>query len=421
MKKFLSLFLAMLMVCTGFVGCNSQMTTEDTDTHSKDTSSPESSVAPPLSSPDAGFEDANSPAVSVESPEDSTPAPSPSAPDDPSESPSQTNGINTTLTLDELKALWEILKQEQITEGDAISKTEQVEIEQQIKDALAANKDPISDKDVYNVLLIGYDGKASAGYAKNSDTMMIISINFKAKTFTMTSLLRDSYVLIPEIGYNRLNAAYAVKGYPLLKKTIENNFGIVIDNYVALSFSAFVTFYDALGGMDVNITTQKQADILTERMKDYYKAYAPAGYPVKTDPIVVGMNHLDGVQLLIYARDRSSTADTDFGRTKRQRALIGDTVKKMTSMSVTELYDLMELMLPLVTTDIPANECSSLLMKLIASNVFAYKQQSMRIPAENTWQNKTVTIGKTKQGVLSMDLAANTKKFMELVYGIKAD
>ncbi len=409
MKKTLSLLLAFfilsLTVMTVFSGCSPDSAA--TKPHTDNSPSKNEESIPEKSDPNSTV----NPSLPVIAP--SSPNPSDSAAASPSE-PDDTKN-NTNLTLDELKILWQHLKDNQTSENP-ISKEEQQKIEDQIKEAVEANKDPISNKDVYNVMLIGYDYKTVGG-PKNSDTMILISINFKAQTFTMTSFMRDSLVQIPGVGNNRLNVAYAVSGYPLLKTTIQNNFGISIDNYVALTFKTFIDFYDAIGGMDVNITDD-QISYLNKNIPLYYQAYAPEGYDIKTTPIVKGVNHLDGVQLLTYVRNRSTGGSSDFGRTERQRALIGDTIKKMATMSVDELYDLMDMMLPQVTTDIPANECTSLLMKMITRNVFGYTQQSMRIPDSGTWKEAIIVLAGTNQQVLSMDYKENTRRFKKLVYGI---
>ena len=421
MKKVFALFMTCSLLLSCLAGCATVGTTDKGGNSSGGKESPSfsESAGGDVSNPQTPSK-GEEPSPSVSPSDDPTPSGSdtPKPTPTPSPTPSESDDddkVNTTLTLEELKVLWEQLKENQTSE-DPIDPEEQSKIEEQIKDAIEANKDPISDKDVYNILLVGYEEKYADG-AKNSDTMMLLSINFKAKTFTITSFMRDSYVQIPGVGNNRLNVAYAVKGYPLLKTTIQNNFGISIDNYVALNFNAFVEFYDAIGGMDVNITKAELAH-LNKNIPIYYKAYAPKDYPVNLEPLKEGVNHLDGIQLLVYARNRTSGGDADFGRTQRQRALIGATIKKMTSMSVTELYDLMELMLPKVTTDIPPSDCSSLLMKMITRNVFSYTQQSFRIPDSGTWKEKTVRIAGTNQQVLAIDFAENTKRFKKLVYGI---
>lgn len=421
MKKAIAIFAALCMLITCLAGCSTAVGSTDSNPSSGNESAnsqgntPSKNEGTPSADPSTPSNN-QTPSDSQQSPSQSeTPVPSPEP--SPSETPSESDDgkVNTTLTLEELKILWEQLKENQTTE-QPVDPEEQSKIEEQIKDAIEANKDPISDKDVYNILLIGYEEKYNDG-AKNSDTMMLISINFKAQTLTMTSFMRDSYVQIPGVGNNRLNVAYALKGYPLLKATIQSNFGISIDNYVALTFDAFIKFFDALGGMDINITKSELAH-MNKNIPIYYKAYAPSDYPKNLEPVKEGVNHLDGVQLLVYARNRTSGGDADFGRTQRQRALIGSAVKKMTTLSVTELYDLMDLMLPMITTDIPASECSSLLMKMITRNVFSYKQQSFRIPDSGTWNEITVRIAGTNQQVLALDFAENTKRFKKLVYGI---
>ncbi len=54
------------------------------------------------------------------------------------------------------------------------------------------------------------------------------------------SLPRDSYVPIPGHGRNKLNAAYAFGGAPLLVRTVETVTGIRIDHYAEIGFGGFV-------------------------------------------------------------------------------------------------------------------------------------------------------------------------------------
>lgn len=83
---------------------------------------------------------------------------------------------------------------------------------------------PISD-DVYNILLIGSDTRAS-GEVGRSDAMILVSINQKTETIYLTSFLRDCYVNIPGYGNTRLNHAFAYGGPDLLEQTLEQNFKV---------------------------------------------------------------------------------------------------------------------------------------------------------------------------------------------------
>ena len=51
-------------------------------------------------------------------------------------------------------------------------------------------------KYVYNILLIGLDA-TSGNYRARSDSMILVTLNTKAKSVTFTSFMRDSYVQIP--------------------------------------------------------------------------------------------------------------------------------------------------------------------------------------------------------------------------------
>jgi LCP family protein required for cell wall assembly len=401
------------MLLTCFAGCTGGTSTSSgaPDNSTPSASKGESASATPTPTPSPS----GSPSGSDSETPTPVPTPTPTPTPTPSETPSDDPNVNTSLTLEELKLLWEQLKENQTTDTP-IDSEEQSKIDEQIKNAIEANKDPISDKEVYNLLIIGYEDKANNG-AKNSDSMILLSINFKLKTFTITSFMRDSYVQIPGVGNNRLNVAYAVKGYPLLKATIENNFGITIDNYVALTFDAFIKFFDALGGLDINLQ-KNEIEHMNKHIPVYYKVYAPADYPKNLEPVKEGVNHLDGVQLLVYVRNRTSGGTADFGRTQRQRTVMSETIKKMTTLSVDKLYELLELTLPMVTTDVPPAECSSLLMKMITRNAFSFKQQTFRIPDNGTWEEKIVRIAGTNQQVLSLNFAENTKRFKKLVYGV---
>ena len=65
-----------------------------------------------------------------------------------------------------------------------------------------------SDK-VYNLMLIGVD-RRDKSWNGNSDTMILISINYDKQKVTMTSFMRDTWVNIPGVGMRKMNAAFAI-------------------------------------------------------------------------------------------------------------------------------------------------------------------------------------------------------------------
>ena len=85
--------------------------------------------------------------------------------------------------------------------------------------------------------------------------MMIISINTKNKTITMTSLMRDMYIYMAQFDEgNRLNSAYWHGGCEYLEQCIEDYFGIQIDRYARVNFYSFIDIVETVGGIDMEVS-----------------------------------------------------------------------------------------------------------------------------------------------------------------------
>lgn len=198
----------------------------------------------------------------------------------------------------------------------------------------------IDDKDLINILLIGQDRREGEG-RRRSDSMILCSINTKTKEISLVSFLRDTYVMIPG-GYsdNRLNAAYAFGGMPLLTNTIYANFGVTVDGCFEVDFSQFEKIIDTVGGVEINITATE-----AEALKRY--------------GITEGKNLMNGAKALEYSRLRS--IDSDFQRTNRQRNVVLAVFDKCKNLSLNELLDLVNVVLPTMTTNMTNNKIISII------------------------------------------------------------
>ena len=122
-------------------------------------------------------------------------------------------------------------------------------------DMLASNKYKY-DNEIINILLVGSDGRPGEKVSR-SDSMMILTVDNKHKKLKLTSLGRDTYVKIPNHGFQKLTHAYAYGKEKLLIQTIEDNFKLDIQNYAQVDFFSFMDIVDALGGVDVNIKSEE--------------------------------------------------------------------------------------------------------------------------------------------------------------------
>jgi LCP family protein required for cell wall assembly len=172
-------------------------------------------------------------------------------------------------------------------------------------------------------LLVGSDSRAGlsnketkklhVGHAAGQRTDTIILLHKPSSgPSTLVSLPRDSYVPIPGHGHNKLNAAYAFGGAPLLVRTVETVTGIRIDHYAEIGFGGFVGMTNAVGGVKLcptrNINDKK------------------AGLHVKK-----GCQTMDGATALGYVRARYFDPKGDLGRVQRQQEFLSAVFAKAVS------------------------------------------------------------------------------------------
>ena len=117
------------------------------------------------------------------------------------------------MTDDEVQALIEKQKEEQQEKETEEETTVEEEVDPELLEAQQnmaqyASTEPITtDGNVYNIMLVGLD-TTDKGWIGNSDSMILISVNYRLEQISMISLMRDTHVMIPGIGYRKLNATY---------------------------------------------------------------------------------------------------------------------------------------------------------------------------------------------------------------------
>lgn len=151
-----------------------------------------------------------------------------------------------------------------------------------------------------NYLIIGNDAGPDRVGAR-SDVMVLVHVPADHSQVTLIHFPRDLYVSIPGKGKNKLNAAYAFGGGPLLVKTMQNMLGIRVDHVAMLGFEGFKAMTDAVGGVDVDVEEPSKDD----------------GYDFN-----VGTMHMTGDMALAFVRERKQLSEGDISRGRRQLAFI---------------------------------------------------------------------------------------------------
>lgn len=266
--------------------------------------------------------------------------------------------------------------------------------------------EPMKEDGVVNILLIGNDSREN-GVDGRSDAMILLSISSRTGTIYMTSLLRDMYVDIPGHDGNRLNAAYSYGGPELLLETVEQNFGIHVNRYMLVNFQAFANLVDAVGGVDLELTTEE-----VEYINGYLVEYNMlTGRPEGTDYLDTsksGLLHINGPQALAYSRNRY--LGTDFGRTERQRKVLSAVMAKAPGALLKNPKGLLDVLSNL-TTNLTQREC--LQLSLMAGKLLTYPVVQDSIPVKGSYENAKIR----GMAVLKVDFAKNRQYLQDTIYG----
>lgn len=155
-------------------------------------------------------------------------------------------------------------------------------------------------------LIVGSDSREGWGNdgteGARTDTIMVLHQPEQGPT-ALISIPRDSYVEIPGRSKNKVNAAYAFGGAPLLVETVENLTGLTVDHYLEVGFQGVVDVVDALGGVELchDVTVDDwRSDLQWE----------------------AGCHVADGDTALAFSRMRYADPTGDIGRTERQQQVV---------------------------------------------------------------------------------------------------
>lgn len=159
------------------------------------------------------------------------------------------------------------------------------------------------------LLVMGIDRTLEGTSAGRTDTLILVGFNPFTPSFKMLSIPRDIWVNIPGVGENRINTAhyYAELNSPgsgpeATVEAISSNFLIDPQKYIRIKFDGFQEVVNAMGGVDIHMTTTM------------------AGYPP-------GSYHLNGNEALAFVRDRAGS--DDFYRMENGQFLLQSVFRQM--------------------------------------------------------------------------------------------
>ncbi|MBE6060115.1 MAG: LytR family transcriptional regulator, partial [Clostridium sulfidigenes] len=251
-------------------------------------------------------------------------------------------------------------------------------IKEEVKEKLQTSE----INDIVNIAILGVDEtKTDVG---RSDALMIATFDPVHKKLKITSIMRDTYADIPDYGKDKINHAHAYGGPQLSIKTLNQNFGLNIEDYVKINFKELKKLVDAIGGIDMKLSDEEIVEVDKYIVRVSSKSNTPAKTLVKNES---GKVHMDGFQTLGYCRIRS-TANGDFDRTERHRKIMTEMFNKISKAGTAELASMATKLLPYVETSLSNKEIINLAANVL--NLGTKNIEQERFPRDEYTQNSKI-------------------------------
>lgn len=243
-----------------------------------------------------------------------------------------------------------------------------------------------------NIAIFGIDSRADDyGIGNRSDCIIIASLNQETKDIKLLSIYRDTYMQVESNGkqiLDKVTHAYSYGGAQNAVKALNTNLDLNITEYVTVNFDAVIVAVNAMGGVTIDIDSSE-----LKYINDYIDSTSKTS-GIKSKSITrTGNQTLDGVQAVAYSRIRY-TEGGDYKRTERMRTVITAMLTKAKTLSISQLNNLVDTILPKVSTNITATEIIGLAPSIASFNItesmgWPYKTQGITL---DRWYGVPVTL-----------------------------
>ncbi|MBO0440076.1 LCP family protein [Candidatus Enterococcus ikei] len=241
------------------------------------------------------------------------------------------------------------------------------------------------------IMLIGDDGREDDEDGGRADTLMVAHYNSETKQPKLVSIMRDSYVQIPNHGLEKINAAYAFGGAELTKKVLNDSFNLPINYYISANFNNFIRLINELYPKGIEIDAEKDINLDNVDIKK-------------------GKQIMDGNTLLQYARFRMDE-EGDFGRVRRQQQVMDALAKQSKeAVSFMQLPKIAGEAIGYLDTNIPADLLIDLAKDFLKGTVKNLK--TLSVPVKGSWTFNDYT---EAGSVLEIDETQNAQAIHEFL------
>lgn len=174
-------------------------------------------------------------------------------------------------------------------------------------------------KEPFTVYISGIDTDGDVSTVSRSDVNMIVTVNPKTHQVLMTSIPRDYFVTLADVGMKDKLTHSGLTGTDNTVQTVEDFMDIDINYYVRVNYTSLIKLVDAIGGVTIDVPFS------------FYSG-------VDSSYFEKGRQLMDGETAMKYVRERKAFPDGDNDRIHNQQIVLTAIIEKLISPKIITNY-----------------------------------------------------------------------------------
>ena len=228
------------------------------------------------------------------------------------------------------------------------------------------------DKFIFSIVIVVQNGSISSD-ERQTDVIYLASWNPLRQKFTVVSVARDTLVPLSEDEWKRVNTAYARGGVGLLINTVNDVFGLDIQNYVVTGTDELMMLADTVNGIPATLSEEEAA---------YINGIAGGS-------LQAGEQQLSGKEIVALLLDRTSDNKGDLGRADRQAEIVLDAFRYMQDQFDSEfLYPFFRTIFKSIRTNVDFESLRGVGYEMAVSDELTF--ETLRLPFDDAYTELNV-------------------------------
>lgn len=234
--------------------------------------------------------------------------------------------------------------------GYVITKNDRLPLQQPNNEEIQVNEGVSQDGYTTIALFGGESSGIEQPSGTHVDTILVVSVDKESKEIRSVSIYRDLLTMQNNGEIKKANSSYFSGGPIETMNMLNHNFDLSIQEYVSVDYRTMVTIVDSLGGIEIDVTSA-EVEELNRQIADVAETIEQEATSVQE-----GLQTLDGIQTVAYAKISKNSLGGDVARTEREKSVIQKIHEKMKQSDSAAINEMMNQIIGQISASYEAEE-----------------------------------------------------------------